>query len=151
MDTFKRRYLNWTVTLTVSPCRCLYIKICPRYHLYCYSTTNVITLVGFPSLKDQFNCKNCFSVERLITSNTDLHSIMQSINKFAAGQARTIFANTIQISLHWHILGRNIFYTSTLWIVLTNSDVKLKIYFFSFLLSLVNIINFVLKISILFT
>ena len=38
--------------------------------------------------------EDCISVEKLITLNTDLQSILQDINKFAAGQARPILTNT---------------------------------------------------------
>ena len=38
--------------------------------------------------------EDCISVKRLNTLNTDLQSILQNINKFAAGQTRLILTNT---------------------------------------------------------
>ena len=38
--------------------------------------------------------ENCISVESLNTLNTDLQSILQNINKFAAGETRSILTNT---------------------------------------------------------
>ena len=97
--SFKRGYSNWLVAC-VSSCRGLDIKIWLRYHLCCHSTTNVCMLLGRSSVQDPV--QNCISLEKLNTYNTGSQSIIQSINKFAAG--RKILTNIIQISLplHWY-------------------------------------------------
>ena len=52
------------------------------------------TLIRWLGANSAKSVENCISVEKLNTLNTDLQSILQNINKFAASQTRPILTNT---------------------------------------------------------